>query len=363
MEIYFKDFNKQLSIKARDTRTPLIGVFELTGRCNLACKMCYVRKSPSDPVARRGELSAARWKQIADQAVEAGLFYLLLSGGEVFLRPDFLDIYDHLRSLGLSIAINTNASLVTPKIASRLGDFPPDQVSVTLYGASAETYEKVSGSGAGFERTIRGLDLLREYNLNIQVRTTIIQQNYQDLEKIFNIAKGYGSNLRVSDYVFTTRDDIGTDPYSVRLSPQEMAKVLRKYYALLGLDVSDEPKPVSEVPNASEQIEHAALNYIDPTYAFPCGVAQNSFVISSNGKMLGCLLLNEPAIPTTDNFINDWNALYEVCKTVPICEECNSCELKRACRACSAKLKGETGSFERKAPYVCELTEQFVKKG
>ena len=97
-------------------RIPVSGTFELTPRCNLSCKMCYVRMSAEEQRQRGVELTTEEWLSIAREAVKEGMIYLLLTGGEPLLRPDFTEIYRGIIQMGVVISVNTNATLVTPEI-------------------------------------------------------------------------------------------------------------------------------------------------------------------------------------------------------------------------------------------------------
>ena len=67
--------------RASRTLTPLSGTFELSPVCNLACKMCYVRKTPAEVAASpRPPVGLIQWLSIAEQARDAGMLYLLLTG-------------------------------------------------------------------------------------------------------------------------------------------------------------------------------------------------------------------------------------------------------------------------------------------
>ena len=82
----------ELHKRAAEHRQPVNGTFELTERCNLACQMCYVCQSPGDGALSARELSATQWLELARAAIENGMVFLLLTGGEVFLRSDFFEI-------------------------------------------------------------------------------------------------------------------------------------------------------------------------------------------------------------------------------------------------------------------------------
>ena len=141
-------------------RQPVNGTFELTERCNLACRMCYVCQSSGDAARRTKELSAAAWLELARQAVDNGMVFLLLTGGEVFLRPDFFEIYTPLTRLGLILTLFTNGTLITEAVAERLAEAPPSRTEITLYGATAATYEAVTGVPGSYARCCAGIEAL-----------------------------------------------------------------------------------------------------------------------------------------------------------------------------------------------------------
>ena len=89
----YQIYSNYLFAKAGSQGIPLSGTFELTARCNLDCRMCYIHKRANDAEARAGERTAARWLELAKECQEAGTLLLLLTGGEPFLRPDFRKIY------------------------------------------------------------------------------------------------------------------------------------------------------------------------------------------------------------------------------------------------------------------------------
>ncbi len=104
-----------------EERYPLNGTFELTGRCNLSCKMCLVRIGQQQ-ICESGmrERTAGEWIDMAEQVRDAGTFSLLLTGGEVMLRPDFCEIYEAISKMGFILTVYTNATMVTDEIMGML---------------------------------------------------------------------------------------------------------------------------------------------------------------------------------------------------------------------------------------------------
>ena len=97
-----------MMMRARVLRKPYTPSFALTPLCNLDCKMCYVRKSKTEMDAEGRMLSCDEWLSIADEAVEAGTLFLLLTGGEPLLYPEFRRLYSALAQKGLILSVNTN---------------------------------------------------------------------------------------------------------------------------------------------------------------------------------------------------------------------------------------------------------------
>ena len=110
------DIRRTLTRRCAQLGISASGTFELTPRCNLRCKMCYVRLTPEEMAPIGRERTAEEWLALGRAAVDQGMLFLLITGGEPTIRPDFPEIYEGLVSMGLSISINTNGTLLTPAI-------------------------------------------------------------------------------------------------------------------------------------------------------------------------------------------------------------------------------------------------------
>ena len=135
--------SRYLTIKAGYLGIPVMGGFELTSRCNFNCKMCYVHNQENYKELKKKELSVDEWMQIAKEAKEQGLLFLLLTGGEAMLREDFIELYSQLAVMGFRITINSNGSLLNEEILSCFKRYPPSRVNISLYGACDEKYQEL----------------------------------------------------------------------------------------------------------------------------------------------------------------------------------------------------------------------------
>ena len=151
-----------LHTKAAWAGIPLNGTFELTPCCNMACKMCYVRMTKQQQEQIAPLRTAGEWLALAEEAKKQGMVYLLLTGGEPFLRPDFHEILSGLNKMGLFVSINSNGTLIDEEVISWLKQAPPTRVNVTLYGASDATYERLCGNPKGYTQAVRGIRLLKD---------------------------------------------------------------------------------------------------------------------------------------------------------------------------------------------------------
>ncbi|MBE2319733.1 radical SAM protein [Solirubrobacter sp. CPCC 204708] len=134
---------------------------EVTGACNLRCRMCLVRYAPA--VSRRaGALSFEDYVALVDALPD--LRRLTLQGlGEPLLSPHLRDMIRHAARRGVHVGFNTNGVLLTSVVAEELVEAGTGHVHVSLDGASAVTYEDVRhGTGFAprpgqFEQVVRNL--------------------------------------------------------------------------------------------------------------------------------------------------------------------------------------------------------------
>ena len=97
----------------------------------------------------------------------------LYTGGEIFARRDFLDIYTGGQETRLPsyLVLFTNGTMITPRIADHLVEYRPFAIEITLYGATRETYEALTQVPGSFDRCMKGIRLLQERNLPLKLKT------------------------------------------------------------------------------------------------------------------------------------------------------------------------------------------------
>ena len=204
-------FSENLHAKSSRERIPLNGSFEVTMRCNVRCQHCYL------PLAQRAgsrqdELSFTEIERILGELADAGCLWLLLTGGEPFIRKDFIEIYDSAKRKGFITSIFTNGTLLTEKIADHLAEWRPFAIEISLYGATQETYERVTGVPGSYARCMRGIELLLDRRLPLQLKSVLITLNQHELAQMKDFSENLGLEFRFDPVINAGIDGILTPP-------------------------------------------------------------------------------------------------------------------------------------------------------
>lgn len=353
-----------LYAKASKNRIPLQGTFELTPVCNFACKMCYVRKTP-EQVKAEGKCirSWQEWLKLGEACRDAGMLYVLLTGGEPFIYPGFRQLYEGLQKLGLVISINSNGTMIDAETVEWLKANAPSRVNITLYGANPETYERLCGRADGFEKAKNAIIMLKEAGIPVVINVSMIPENEADLEDIIEFGKGLGLNTRVATYMFppARREREESDS---RFTAEDSAKIyVRKLRCQLGQEYYEEhlrqhlKKLEPKINEDGEETWGSDLEYMR------CRAGRSTFWVSWDGKMTACGMVPFPleVYPFEDSFDECWNRLTDAVRNTKVMKACNACSKKEICQPCVAMLHSETGGVEDKAPYLCERTDCIIQ--
>ena len=348
------DIRRSLGRKCADLGIPVNGIFELTPRCNLRCKMCYVRLTPEEMEPLGHERTTDQWLELARQARDSGMVFLLLTGGEPTLRSDFCELYEALAQMGLSISINTNGTLITPQLRQLWHRLPPAQVNITLYGTERADYDALCGNPDAFDAVMEALDWLQAEGILVHLNTTIVPSNHHKWEQLESFAKKRSLELRMTVYCFPpTRRDQGCFQ---RLEPEEAG-------ALLVKDTLYREGPEGIVRKAKDLDTPLPRGCeLDNGEPMQCLAGRSQFWVTWRGDMTPCAMLTAPVThPFRDRFETAWEALKFQCKSIRLCPDCVDCPDRKSCMNCAAVTFSETGDFAGKPEYMCRLNRAYRK--
>ena len=347
---------RMLLAQAKNICTPVNGSIELLPLCNMNCDMCYVRLSREE-MDQQGRLRTAdEWLAIGRQMKDVGVLFLLLTGGEPFLYPEFRRLYLGLREMGMIITINTNGTLIDEELAEFFGKYKPRRVNITLYGTNEETYTNLCHYPGGYRRTLRGIQLLREQGVDVKVGGSLTQVNRDDLDRLLDVQKELDIPVRVDTYMMPATREREL-PYNMqsRLAPEEAARA--GIYAL-----KREMGPELFPQYVQQSIYRA--DHPEPAETKPGHMScmAGSFTINWQGEMRPCVILSEPAVSVFEvGFENAWKYIVEETGKILLNAKCSTCHMRHLCRTCAASALLETGSYDGVPDYMCRYAEESLR--
>ena len=354
------NISKALINMAAMSHTPITAGFELTARCTLRCKMCYIVSDNFTPCKDK-ELTAEQWIDIARQGVKLGLLYVQLTGGEAMIRSDFREIYAALHKMGLKIVLNTNATLIDDDAVEFFKKYPPVRFSVSLYGASNKTYEELCGLKNGYDIVTESIDKLIKAGLNVKINLTLSKYNVHDAQAICEFARDRGIPINPMSYTFPpeSSSDITTD--DTRLDASDAAKV----YLLCNSVTMPKERFENKISALSQRAlpwESEGVKSRKMSNKLQCQAASSSYWITWQGEMLPCVTL--PFIkeePLKIGLKEAWDRIVKrTDEAVRFPDECVQCCMRDICFACPGFFYAETGDTKILAPNICKYTEKYI---
>jgi radical SAM protein with 4Fe4S-binding SPASM domain len=343
-----EEFIRQFQNKALAQRIPLSGSVELTYRCNLNCIHCYLGPHPQNLVTADNEISTDFALSIIDSIAEAECLLLLLTGGEPLIRKDFADIYRHAKSKGLLVTVFTNGTLITDSIVELFNSLPPLAVEITLYGATASTYEKITGIKGSYEQCLKGIRKLISNNIRVKLKTVLMTLNSHELSDMEIMARDLGVPFRFDPAVFPRYNGDKT-PIEFRISPENAVEK----------EFSNQ-----ERADAWQKFYHRYKNMKMPDTLYTCGAGITSFHIDPIGNLQPCLMPTHIKYDLkTLDFLTGWRHVGSQIRLIKssINSDCTNCEDQMFCGYCPAFFRLENESENIPSDYLCIMGRYRAK--
>lgn len=359
-----RNLSEYLAHKAIYRKIPLSGTFELSPVCNFSCKMCYVRKTLQEVQnSPRHILSLNDWLGIAREAKDAGMLYLLLTGGEPLLWPDFWALYEELVDMGFLVSINTNGSLIDGTAINRFRKRPPQKINITLYGANDETYRALCGVDNVFTKVDNAICGLLNARISVKINCSLTPTNAADLDWIVDYAKARDTKLTIATYMFPPiRRDSTRIGKNERFTPQENAYYLLRY---LEKDRGSEAyqqylKSIAEGCTDPPGLDESCIDPIDGKIR--CRAGRSTFWITWDGWMTACGMMPEPKVDLKkESFDRAWKTLTEMSEAIQLSGVCGNCPNANICHSCAAIACAETGKTSGIPTYMCKFSQEMQR--
>lgn len=309
--------------------------FEITYKCNLKCIHCglapYLNQKKSD------ELTFTEITGILDQLFEAGVLGVSISGGEPLCRPDLFDILEHANKIGLFFGVKTNGTLLTEAIGRTLKKLGVTVVPISLYGATPEVHEYVTGIPGSFEKSIGAIEILKSNNIRVKINTSIMKCNFHQNMEIKALADRLGVQHHADPLILPKYDQPGSAD-ELRINDEQLHRLLvqRNW---INLDVT--------------------IFGDDPDGHILCGGGRVSVCISPYGEVFPCPVWHIPVGNLRQQSFKDiWqgeavNRLRAI--TINDFPDCIKCRYIKYCTRCPGLVSMESSGISGPSPENCRL--------
>lgn len=335
-------------------RYPRAGSIDLTYRCNYRCRHCWLN-SRSVINEKDNELSLPEITKLVDDARKLGCHNWAISGGEPLIREDFTDIFEYIIKNTNTYSINTNGSLITPKIANLFKNKGNKMIS--LYGSTAEVHDYITRSPGSFDALIQGISYLKESNAAFTVQIIPMRDNYHQLNDMIRLSESLSPYWRFgATWLHLTADGNqrrNREIIEQRIDPSKIVRI-----------ASSENPP--EDSGGYEGNRSNLRARIEDRVFINCIFRKNEFHVDPYGEMTFCCFIKDPMLfcsVRNDSFKRCWEELLPALSDRVLANEeylknCGSCELKGDCVCCPAYAYLEHRRYSARVEYLCSITKE-----
>jgi radical SAM protein with 4Fe4S-binding SPASM domain len=304
---------------------------DVTWRCALDCLHCYL------PHKGGGEMTTQQVARLLDEARDMGVFTIGFSGGEVFARPDFIDLVEHARDNRFQIHVKTSGAFLPAGALERFARSRPNLVDISFYSDVEATHDAVTGRPGSFESSLATARRLQSSGLLVQAAVTLL--------------KGYGE-----------------DAAAIR---NGLSRLGLLHIGFNELDESCKPdahlgdlRPTEDQLSRQFALSPAGTARIDRTDDSPlCSAATSSLHIAPDGTVRPCALIPHPAgnvLATPLAVLWKESPVLRRFRTLTWSspERCRDCPDRPWCRYCLGKAERLTGDDLLPPGEFCRLARR-----
>lgn len=324
-------------------------IWDVTSRCNLNCKHCYVDADAKNTA----EPSTEKAKTIIDQLKKAQVFRLSFSGGEPLLREDICELTKYASQF-FPLEIATNGLLLTMETAEKLKAAGVATVQMSMDGLE-DAHDYLRGRKGAFKKMTKAAKILREIKIPFGLTCVIYKKNASYITELIEKAESMGAfTIRFYRLIYTGR---GEDISSMDIPPSEYKKALEEVYDYTGT--------IQAV--ADEAFGFLLQGQKSPHQWVGCQAGRTLAGIKADGQVVPCPMFDDPVfhcgkVPDKD-FADIWKTspvLTEFRSLENIHGKCNSCQYLYQCGGgCRAAVFAKTGDLYS-SDYKCFILEEDI---
>ncbi len=246
---------------------PLSVHMDVTYRCNERCGHCYLDHDD------HGEMTTAEIKGILEQLAAAGTFFLTFSGGEVFLRRDFLELVAYARKLLFNVKVKTNAVMIREREAQELRRLGVEQVQISVYSHRAEVHDGITRLPGSLTKSVRAIRFLKEQGIKVTIANVLMKDNFEDYKGTQALALELGVHYTL-DPTVTPKMDGDRSVLNLRVAGDALPRVFRDESLVGDVEAYCAPPPTP------------GDDILD---GYPCSAGHTSCYITPYGEVFPCV--------------------------------------------------------------------------
>lgn len=294
---------------------PLFVVLVTNESCNLKCSYCYGNYGN-----RSKDYSTVELLKLIDDLCDQGSTLLTVHGGESLLRKDIGEIINYIKLKDFYVSINTNGYLLPNKIDEIKN---VDAVCLSLDGR-AENNDKHRGQGC-FEKVMKAIDVLNEYNIQIVVSATLNKDTMNDIKYLAEL--GLEKNFKVQFHILYNSEALESNSLNIKMSDEEIRRSIKEI-----IELKKQNYPFYWSEKVLEIALNWPLSYDDKFYLtnedkfdkkdlLKCYHGKLKYQIDADGRVVTCWAHNDADAPNIKEL--GVKGAIEQCKKNNKCEHCS----------------------------------------
>lgn len=332
-----KNIWKELKINAYKYNRLFQVEIDVTYSCNASCFFCFQGNNHKDikPI-----LSFEKICCILDELKELGCFYVGFSGGEPFLRKDFLDILKYAKKLGFIVSFISNLQVPSLKVIQEITDIGINRITCSFHSIDKNRYCKIFNVDEKlYHNALNNIKFLKDNNNSVSIAATISTENFYDMNEI----KKYFMNIGLAEtdinfnLLIQGRNNIGSFRFN---------------------------KLFSEYISEHLDLKH---NIIEKSDCFLCSAGRISCSINPYGDVLPCTFFNSYAGNLYEQSLKEiWQKshLLNIIRSIKENDfiKCSGCNVNKYCHVCMANNMNETKSYNIPSKEYCNFRQEVITK-
>jgi radical SAM protein with 4Fe4S-binding SPASM domain len=265
--------------------------------------------------------------------------YILITGGDPFENPNFLEILERSLKVSSRVGILGNPEPIIKnngEVIKRLVELKIDSYQVSLDGMEA-THDAWRKEGS-FKQTLIAIEMLRKAGIWTNVMSTVSAENYKEMPDVIRSSYAHGANFwTFTRYAPTIGGHCGIEPGEYLNFMEGIVEVLKPYEA--------QGKPTQ----TREPLLCQAKNFENHEKLGGCGMGFSRLVLLPDNTVMACRRHPGSVLGKVDHDHSllwhfAMNEKMDCYRDFSLISECYKCKNVEKCRGCRAVAYLATGT-------------------